>query len=120
VKAWLAYGAAALAVAVGGGVLGGLAAGSGATGVWIAAGLAWVVQLVAFAVLLAVRENPQLFMIGWLGGMILRMVVVGGVAFWVTRTQALAPRPTLVSLVVFVFVMLLMEPVFLKRGRSTA
>ena len=119
-RSWLAYAGAALAVAVCGGVLGAVVAGPSAGGVWFAAGLAWAVQLIAFGVMLALRDHAQLFMVGWLGGMILRMVVVGGLAFWLTRSEALPAAPTLVSLVAFVFVMLLLEPVFLKRGRSTA
>lgn len=120
-RVWLAYATAALAVAVAGGFLGVLfAAGPVARGVWVAAGLAWVVQLIAFGMLLRAQSSGREFMLGWLGGMVLRMVVVAGVAIWVTRTGALPPRPTLVSLVVLVFVMLLLEPLFLKRGRTTA
>jgi hypothetical protein len=119
-RSWLAYAGAALAVAVCGGWLGGVIAGPSAGGVWFAAALAWTIQLIAFGLILALRDNAQLFMVGWLGGMMLRLVVVGGLALWLTRSEALPPAPTLVSLVVFVFVMLLLEPVFLKRGRTTA
>ncbi|HEX2166901.1 MAG TPA: hypothetical protein VHG09_06635 [Longimicrobiales bacterium] len=119
-KAWLAYaGVGLVAVAA----LAGLApvlVPSGAVGaVWFAAALAWVLQLIAFAGLVAVRERSELFLAGWLGGLVLRFGVVGLVAYWLSRSGVLPLAPALVSLVGFVFVLLLMEPLFLRRGLQT-
>jgi hypothetical protein len=71
-------------------------------------------QLAAFALLLAVREKPHLFMGGWLGGMILRFGGLGLVLYWASRTSVLPRTPLVIGLVGFVFVLLLLEPVFLR------
>jgi hypothetical protein len=121
VKSWLAYAGTASVLVLVGGVLGSvLADGAAARAVWVAGGLALVVQTIAFAVLLRVRYKPQLFMMGLVSGMVLRMGLVGGVAIWVTRTAVLPPATLLVALVAFVFVLLLLEPLFLRKGTSTA
>jgi len=104
-----------------GGIAGAVLGGEGVgVAVWAAGLLAWVVQLVAFAILLRVFGNPHQFMIGWLLGMVLRMVVVMVAALWVTQTGGLAPAPLLVSLVAFMFVLVLLEPLFLKKGTRSA
>jgi len=119
VKQWAAYAGLGLLVAAIGIVLA-LVVASGETvrAVAFSAVLAWGIQAVAFAALVLVRDRTNLFMVAWLGGIALRFLAVGVVAFWVTRSGTLPPSPTLVSLVAFVFVMLLMEPLFLKKGRT--
>jgi hypothetical protein len=87
--------------------------------VWFSAGLAWVLQLIAFAALIAVRARNDLFLAGWLGGLVLRFGVVGAVAVWLSRSAVFPLEAALVSLVAFVFVLLLMEPLFLRRGLQT-
>ena len=114
-KAWLAYAVAALVVI-------GVAAGVGTLlvskavvpAVWFAAGVAYVLQLIAFAGLVMVRNRAQLFLAGWLIGMALRFGAVGGVAWWLSRSAVLPREAALVSLVGFVFLLLLMEPMFLR------
>ncbi|MBR9988699.1 MAG: hypothetical protein KFH98_03030 [Gemmatimonadetes bacterium] len=119
-KAWLAYAGVGLVIVVAGAGLGTLLVSASEAGaVWFAAGLAWVLQLVAFAGLVAVRERTEWFLAGWLGGLVLRFGVVGLVAFWLSRSDVLPLAPVLLSLVVFVFVLLLMEPLFLRRGLQT-
>jgi hypothetical protein len=118
--AWLPYaGAALLATAAVAGAATVLVPPPAARGVWAAAAMAYVLQVIAFALLLVVRERAQLFLLGWLGGMLLRFAAVGAVAFWVTRTGALPAAATLVSLAGFLFLLLLLEPVFLRRGLRT-
>ena len=118
--AWLAYAGAGLVVVAAGAGLAMLFVSSGEAGaVWFSAGLAWVVQLIAFATLIAVRERNDLFLMGWLGGLVLRFGVVGVVAFWLSRTAVLPLEAALVSLVAFVFLLLLLEPLFLRRGLQT-
>ncbi len=81
--------------------------------VWLAAGIAWPVQVVAFWALLASRGGPG-FMLSWAAGIALRFGAVGAVALWLTRTGAYDPATGLVSLVGFVFVLVLLEPLFLR------
>lgn len=83
--------------------------------VWFAAALAYALQLVAFAVLVAVRERHELFLVGWLAGMGLRFLAIGAVAFWLTHDPVLPRGAALLSLVTFVFLLLLLEPLFLRR-----
>lgn len=90
-----------------------LVAAADPAGVWLAAGLAWAVQLAAFAVLAAGWGGPR-FVVGWGLGMALRFAVVGGTALVVTRSNGPDPATALVSLVGFVFVLVLLEPLFLR------
>ena len=82
-------------------------------GVRLAAAIAWPVQIVAFAALVRGREGAG-FMVSWLGGMALRFVAVGVAAVWVVRSEGPDPASLLVSLVGFVFVLVLLEPLFLR------
>ena len=86
--------------------------------VWLAASLAYVLQLIAFGVLLAVRDDPQLFLAGWAGGILLRFGAVGAAAFWVAGRPELPRAETLLSLVAFMMLLLFLEPVFLHPRRS--
>jgi hypothetical protein len=120
VRVWLAYAASGLVVTAIGGVIASSLVGSGSvTAVWFAAALAYVLQLVAFAVLVAVRQKNELFLIGWLAGLVLRFAAVGLVALWLARDPVFPREPALLSLVAFVFLLLLMEPLFLRRGLQT-
>jgi hypothetical protein len=117
VKSWLSYAAVGgLLTAVTAGVAG-MLIGSDARAVWIAAVIAYVIQLGAFGLMVALQSQPQLFMIGWLAGMVVRFGAVGVCAFWLSRTAALPLSTTLLSLVGFLFLLLLLEPLFLRHGR---
>ena len=119
-RAWLAYAGVAAAVTLGGAALAVLfAEGDVRRAIWFAAGLALLLQLVAFGALIAVRERSELFLAGWLIGLVLRFGVVGLVAFWLPRSGLLPVAPVLLSLVMFIFVLLLLEPLFLRRGLQT-
>jgi len=115
VKGWLAYAVTGLlattliafAVRV-------LAPVSDARAIWLAAGIAYLVQLAAFGALLAVRGQGQLFMLAWLGGMVVRFGVLGLGAFLLSSSDALPRGATLISYVGFVFLLLLLEPLFLR------
>lgn len=85
------------------------------TAVWTGAAIALGVQLAAFGALVALRDRGTLFLVGWLGGMFLRFGAVGLMAIWLNHTDALPHTAALVSLVGFVFLLLLLEPVFLRR-----
>jgi hypothetical protein len=88
--------------------------GAGRRAVIAGAAIAYVVQLAAFAALLAVRDKHHVFMAGWLVGMLLRFGALGACLFWATRTQALPALPLALSLAGFVFLFLMLEPVFLR------
>ena len=119
-KAWLTYAGVTLAFTVLLAFVLGLAlGGEAARAVWFAGAVAWGLQLVAFAALIAVRGSNEMFLAGWLVGLVARFAVVGVVAYWLQRTGALPIEPALLSLVGFLFVLLLMEPLFLRRGLQT-
>lgn len=116
-RAYLGYAlTGAGVVAVLAGLLSWLLGPRAAVSVWWAAGLAYVVQLVAFAALLRFRARPNGFLAVWAGGILARLIVVLAGAYWVMRTPALEPAPALLALAGFLFVLLLMEPVFFFVG----
>ena len=113
--AWFAYALTGLIVTTLIAVVGVLLVeGNAARAVWTAAGVAYGIQLLAFGLLLWLRGQPHLFMAAWLGGMVLRFAVLGLGAYWLSRTAALPRGTTLISFVGFVFLLLLLEPVFLR------
>ena len=115
VRAWLAYAGAGLALVV---LLTIVAAAlvepAVRPAILIGGAIAYVLQVAAFGLLLALRDKPQLFLAGWLGGMVLRFGALGVVLYWSSRTAVLARTPLALSLVGFVFLLLLLEPVFLR------
>jgi hypothetical protein len=89
------------------------------TAVMFGAGLAYVIQLVAFGALLRFHGDAQFFLLGWAAGIGLRFLTVGMVAFVVSRTEVLPLDATLLSLVGFIVLLLFIEPLFLRRGPAT-
>jgi len=75
---------------------------------WVAAG----VQVVTFAIVRVVAREQV--MAGWGLGVFLRFAVVAVWAFLGIKALGLAPVPALVSLVVFLFVSTVIEPIFLN------
>jgi hypothetical protein len=120
VNAWLTYAAVSAVVTLAGAAVGSLLVSDGAArAVWFAAGLAYALQLIAFAALVAVRGRNELFLVGWLAGLILRFGALAVVAFWLSRTPVFPRAAALLSLVSFVFVLLMLEPLFLRRGAQS-
>lgn len=79
----------------------------------VSAGIAVAVQVVAFAMArLLLRKNVLL---GWGLGSALRLVVLVVFAFVVARTARATLTPALLSLVGFLFVTTVIEPIFLKQ-----
>ena len=116
-KAWLAYAVAGLALTAAAAGLGTfLVSGAAVPAIWWSAALAYSLQMLAFAGLVAVRERPRWFLAGWALGIALRFGALGGVAWWLSRSAALPRAAALLSLVAFVFLLLLLEPVFLRWG----
>jgi hypothetical protein len=116
-KAWLMYtGTALLVTLLAAGIATVFVGPEARAAVWFSAGLAYVVQLLAFGALIAVRTRNELFLAGWLIGMIARFAVVGLVAALLSRDEFVPSAPALVSLVGFLFLLVLVEPFFLRRG----
>lgn len=97
-------------------VLAGVLMPAASAAVWWAAGLAYAVQTVAFAALVLVRHKRVAFFLAWGVGTLLRFVVVLGAGIWLSRAVPLPPAPLLLSLVGFLFLLLLLEPVFFRVG----
>lgn len=115
VRAWTAYAATGLALVVMVTfVAAALVEATVRPAIAIAAIIGYVLQLAAFALLLALRDKPRLFIAGWLGGMLLRFGTLGVLLYWASRTAVLPRGPLVLSLVGFVFLLLLLEPVFLR------
>lgn len=116
------YAVLTLAIVAGAvGLLWSLLTPSGRTGIVVAAVVAWPVQVVSFTVLLAVRDRPNGFLAAWVGGTLVRMGLIAVAAVVVARRPDLPPVPTLLALAGFLFVTLLMEPIFFRptgRGGS--
>ena len=61
-------------------------------------------------------SQPANFVVGWASGALLRMMAVLATGLWLTRTNAVAEAPALLSMVLFLFVLTLIEPLFLKTA----
>ncbi len=82
-------------------------------GIWAGSAAAWLAQALAFALLIAATQRQaKLVLAGWTAGTMLRLAVVGLLA-WLTLggILGLPAEPTLVALVVALFALLLLEPV---------
>jgi hypothetical protein len=114
-RAWFAY-------AVAGGLLtlvlamsaAAVFSGAALQGVRVSAAVAYGLQLVAFALLLHFRDGAHTFMIGWVAGMMLRFLALFVFTLGVAQYAAYPPAPLLLGLVGFIFVLLLLEPLFLR------
>lgn len=112
---WVVYaaGSAVLLALLAGGVRLAFATADGGA-VWLAAGVAWGVQLIAFALLAVARRREAGFMVGWGLGMLLRFAALAGMAVLVTVSEAYDPASALLGLVGFMMVLVLIEPLFLR------
>ena len=88
----------------------------GALGVLAAGGVALPIQVVAFALLARYPLGTTAFMAAWVGGTLVRMAAVGVGGWALVAGPDLPPVPTLLGLATFFFVMLLLEPRFLRLG----
>lgn len=84
-------------------------------GAALAAGVALPLQVVAFAVLAAQAGKGPGFLGAWVGGILLRFVAVGVVAFVVAGRESVDLVTTLLVLVGLFFVLLLLEPWMLRQ-----
>ena len=84
-------------------------------GVLAAAAVAAPVQILAFTALARAPGGSNAFLAAWMGGSLVRLVVLGAAAWVLVALQGLPRAPTLLGLAGFLFGMLLMEPWFLRR-----
>lgn len=106
-------------VALGAGLLGLLLRPDAARAVWVGGLLAYVVQVVVFGALLAATQRGgagQTFIAAWVAGTLARFGVVGGAGLWLVRSAAHPPAALLLSLVGFLFMLMLLEGVFYWFG----
>lgn len=85
--------------------------------VWIGLGVAWLVQAIAFAILLAAtHRRPKLVIAGWTAGTLLRLGALGALA-WLTLggVWGLPAEPTLLAMVAALFGLLLLEPIVFRH-----
>ena len=87
---------------------------AGRRGLVIAAFIALPIQVVAFTAMLSFRSNWNRFLAVWLGGTLLRMVVIALAAFVAVRLDLEGLAPMLLALAGFFFGLLLIEPIYLK------
>lgn len=102
-----------VAVALMGAIAWALVSPSAREALLVSAGLAVVVQVLAFTV--ARLLQPRNLMLGWGLGSLLRLVVLVVYAILVAKVRPAALAPALLSLVAFLFVTTVFEPVFLKQ-----
>lgn len=86
---------------------------AGRQAILASAGLAVVVQMVAYAV--ARLLGPRNMLLGWGLGSVLRLVVLVLYAILVAKLWRVPLAPALLSLAGFLFVTTVVEPVFLKQ-----
>ena len=79
--------------------------------VWISAGVAYAVQMLAFAIARLIRRDNV--MLGWGMGVLMRLVTLVAFALVFVNALGLPPSAALISLVIFFFVTTLLEPLFL-------
>ena len=84
-----------------------------AAAIWLSAGVAAVVQLVAFGVTALIAR--QHIIAGWGAGALIRFLALVVYAFLAVKVLGVAPVAALVSLAAFLFVSTLIEPFFLRR-----
>ena len=87
-------------------------------GILIAGAVALPVQWLAFAALMRFRGRTTGFLGIWVGGSLLRMAVLGLVAFLAISRGIEGSVTLLLALAGFLFGLLLLEPMFFKQPAS--
>lgn len=117
-KRWTLYaGISALLVSVSALLVGFLFEPQVRLGIWAGLGSGWLVQLAAFAILVAAAgRRPKLVVAGLTAGTFLRLVVLGLLA-WLSLggMLGLPAEPTLLALASGLFALLLLEPVVFRH-----
>ena len=115
-KGWVRYAVLATGVTALAVLAGSMAPEAAARrGVFVAAGVALPLQLAIFALLGAQRTGSAGFMAVWVGSTLLRLLAIGGLAWWVVRREDVDPMWALLSLAGLLFVLLMLELVELRH-----
>ena len=93
---------------------------AGRRGCLMAGLVAYPVQVAAFWLLLRARREATRFLVWWGAGIGLRVSVVVAAGVASRSLRATDPAALVLSLVGFFFILLLIEPIFLKVGREEA
>lgn len=121
-KRWTSYAAiSALLVVISAVIVGVWFDSQARSGIWAGLAVAWFVQAVAFALLIAATQwRPKLVVAGWTAGTLLRLAAIVVLA-WLTLADIwmLPAEPTLIALATGIFGLLLLEPVIFSRGLVT-
>ena len=91
---------------------------AGRRGLVIAALIALPIQIIAFSAMLSFRSDWNRFLAVWVGGTLLRMVVIGLAAFVAIRLDLEGLAPMLLALAGFFFGLLLIEPIYLRSEHA--
>lgn len=91
---------------------------AGRRGVVMAALIALPVQIASYALLQRYRGEVNRFLVAWVGGTLLRMVVIGVAAWFVIRSSTEIAIPMLLALASFFFGLLLLEPVYFRAEQQ--
>ena len=87
---------------------------AGREGVLLAAAIALPVQVGAFWALMGLKHKVNGFLAVWVGGTLLRMLVVAAAAVLAILTEMDGAVPMLLSLAGFFFGLLLLEPMYFR------
>jgi hypothetical protein len=91
---------------------------AGRRGVVIAGAVALTIQVTAFWALLRFRGQLNGFLAAWVGGTLLRMLVIAAVAVYAIRSSVEGAVPMLLALAGFFFGLLMLEPMYFKPEPS--
>ena len=85
-------------------------------GVMVAGVIAYLIQIVAFGLLLRYRGQVNAFLAVWVGGTVTRLGVVLGVGLMLITRGGLDPASLLLALASFFFGLLILESAFFRPG----
>ena len=91
---------------------------AGRRGVVIAGAVALPIQVTALWALLRFRGQLNGFLAAWVGGTLLRILVVAAVAVYAIRSSVEGAVPMLLALAGFFFGLLMLEPMYFKPEPS--
>ena len=91
---------------------------AGRRGVVIAGAVALPIQVTAFWALLRFRGQLNGFLAAWVGGTLLRILVIAAVAVYAIRSSVEGAVPMLLALAGFFFGLLMLEPMYFKPEPS--
>lgn len=116
-RRWFAYAGASGAILLASvAALWGVLESDGRSGILWAAGVAWVVQGIAFGLMVGLRDRKQGLLLAMAGGTAARLGSLGAAGIVVTVVETgVGAGALLLGLAGFLFVLALLEALFLRR-----